>query len=482
MMKIIYTTFILTTFLLTFLVVPNPVQAENDVVIDFEGLEAGTFVQSVSYGQGISGMPIDGSVTIFGHNNFFPGENAAMTFDAACPEGCTGFDNDLFAPEQGMVLIVSQDMDPGDPNDAQFEVSQEFFFQDLGAGIFTVESLTIGDVEDYEAGGLIEFYAGGWDGTLLATIPIPVTGNNVYASLPAGVSGVDYMRVSLKGSAAIDDISLTPEPEKEILYLSNTVVKHDGISNLYRLEIDEVNSQANLIPLPNGTVNYDHVDTIAVTPDGSRLYMIDEDTRNDPDSLPILSYYDFQTASVQEIGVVLVDGEKVLAIDQAAFSPEGRLYIASSTLNKLYTVNLENAEATEVGTLVNEATDTELNVNGADVAFSAYGELYLWINNAEEGAPAGLYLLELPGEDGQVKASHLGSGDHDHFLQGVAMRWNGKGDLVGMTRENELHIIDPTDATDVVPPLLFYLDGELFQTTWGDLSIGPFAQVRAANP
>lgn len=470
----------MTIFFLIVLVANDPAKAESNVVIDFEGLEAGTFVQSVSYGQGIHGMPVDGSITVYGRNILFPTENAAMTFDATCPGGCSGFDYDLFAPEQGMVLIVSQDMDASYPNDADFAVTQELSFQDLATGKVTVDSLTIGDIDPYEEGGMPEFYAGGSDGTLLDSAPIPVTGNNVYKSLPIGVSGVDYMRVSLKGSGAIDNILLSIKSMEEVLYLSDTVVKYDGISNLYRVEIEEVNARANLILLPNGLVDYDHVDSLASTPDGSRLYFVDEDTR-DPDSLSILAYYDHGTATLQEIGNIQVGGEQVRGIDQAAFSPDGVLYLTGSELDKLYTVDLVDAEATEIGTLVNESTSAVLNIDGADIAYTAQGALYLWINFEREGAPIGLYTLSLPAQDGSVLATYLGAGSDDHLFRGLAFRANGIGDLVGSTRENELHIMNLVDGSDVLPPLPLYLEDEPFDTAAGDMSIGPFAEVAVSS-
>ena len=487
MKKIILTTFVLIASFLIVLVSYNPGQANDNVVIDFEGLNAGDFVQKVSYGQGIHGRQIDGSVTIFGHNKFFPGENAAMIFDAACPGGCTGFDFDLFAPDQGKVLIVSQNLDPDDPNDAEFAVTQELYFQDLGIGKVTVESLIIGDVEDYEEGGMLEFYSDGSEGTLLATIPIPITGNNEYEPpIQVGVSGVDYMRISLKGSAAIDDIILTPEPDEDVLYLSDTALKTDGISNLFRVEIDEVNSSANLILLPNGRIDYNHVDTLASTPDGSRLYFVHEETRDDGKPA-ILGYYDHETASVQEIGEIYVDGDRnnpVEIIDQAAFSPDGILYITGSRQNMLYIVNPENAEAVELGTVVTEKESEEviLNIAGADIAFTENGTLYLWINRGKEDAPAGLYLLTLPNQDDSVKASHLGLGDEDHIFLGLALRDGGIGDLVGMTRDDQLHIMDRADASDVIPPLPIFKDGEPFDATSGDMSIGPFTEGNVSSP
>ena len=148
MKKIILTTFIFATFLLIFLVSYDPIQAENNVVNDFEGLKAETFMYNVFLplvrkdqeenntvidfeglaegdipdilrnGAGISGDVIDGDVSVFGSNPDFPDTNTAMIFDATCVEGCSGGDDDLHFPELGNGLIISEDLDSSDPDDA----------------------------------------------------------------------------------------------------------------------------------------------------------------------------------------------------------------------------------------------------------------------------------------------------------------------------------------------------------------------------
>src|SRR3990170_2820001 len=99
-------------------------QASLGAFIDFEGLPEGSIVSSLSFGAGISGDPISGEVTVFGINPVFgPNVNAAMIFDSAClpggtPADCTGNDSDLFLPAEGNVLIISEDLDSNDPDDA----------------------------------------------------------------------------------------------------------------------------------------------------------------------------------------------------------------------------------------------------------------------------------------------------------------------------------------------------------------------------
>ncbi len=183
-----------------------PARAATVSVIDFEGLAEGAIVGSVSYGAGISGDPISGSVAVYGSNPFFPNTNAAMIFDSACPGGCSGQDNDLFWPHLGKTLIVSEDMDSSDPDDSDSPFQYfTFNYAGFGTGKVTVDSMVFGDVESVEAGGTIKLYG---DGILLATVAIPVVGEGLDGVLTIGVAGVDFMRVNLKGSAAIDNIKI----------------------------------------------------------------------------------------------------------------------------------------------------------------------------------------------------------------------------------------------------------------------------------
>lgn len=194
--------------------------AQTGAVIDFEGLPAGTIVDTLSSGNGISGEFVEGVVTVFGKRADLGLEtNTAMIFDATCPPGfvpadCTGGDGDLFKPDLGKVLIISEDLDSSDPDDADLPGSFfRFDYSNWGTGKVTVESLHVMDVEEdqNEGDAHIELYSGGLEGTLLAVVDIPDTGNNGLALVPIGVSGVDFMRVTTNGSGAIDNINIFPD-------------------------------------------------------------------------------------------------------------------------------------------------------------------------------------------------------------------------------------------------------------------------------
>lgn len=210
----------ITIAVLSLVVVPGmTVAASTSSVIDFEGLAEGTTVSSVSAGAGISGDDAGGSVSVFGLNPNFPANNTAMIFDATCEPGgtasdCSGGDSDLFQPSLGNVLIISEDLDSSDPDDAdEAGAFFKFDFSGWGTGVVTVLSIDVLDVEDTEGGAKIELYSGGEGGVLLDTVDIPFTGDGGLATVNVGTSGVDFMRVSLNGSGAIDNIQIETEDQ-----------------------------------------------------------------------------------------------------------------------------------------------------------------------------------------------------------------------------------------------------------------------------
>ena len=197
-------------------------RAQAVATIDFEGLPEGLIVNEVSAGAGISGDTggVTGSITVFGDSpDPAVNTNAAIIFDATCTPRCTGNATDLKRPELGNLLIVARyltDKDGDglvdDPNDMNLKNAKlEFNFSAWGAGTVTVVSVDVVDVDPGQEGGRFELFSGGPTGTLLATVLIPVTGDNGVLSVPIGVTDVDFMRVVLKGSGAIDNIVIRPQ-------------------------------------------------------------------------------------------------------------------------------------------------------------------------------------------------------------------------------------------------------------------------------
>lgn len=188
-------------------------------VIDFEqNLDPGEIASSVWQGRGVrvEGGSVDGRIGVFAATFAFRGpdserdKNLAMIFDATCNGSqslCSGTnpaDTDLYQPDQRNVLIVSEDRDGTDPDDA-VGGTITLKFEAFGPGAVTVKSLRVLDIDTHETDGTIEFYdAAG----LVTTMDIPVTGDGGIVSMDIGQAGVTKMRVLFAGSGAIDDIEL----------------------------------------------------------------------------------------------------------------------------------------------------------------------------------------------------------------------------------------------------------------------------------
>jgi hypothetical protein len=219
---------IIIAFALIFIFVSFPTTSVStraqqlNAVIDFENIPPGTIVDRVYSGYGISGDPVDGFVTVIAFTPDSVDVNRAMIFDARCPPGnipadCTGNDSDLFNPSFGNTLIISEDLDTTDPDDADVLGSRiRFEYINLGQGDgATIVSLEVQDIEE-EQGELedakIFFWEGGFDGTIVGTVDIPHTGNGVSALVPVNFTNVDAMGIDLAGSGMINNIRFSAEP------------------------------------------------------------------------------------------------------------------------------------------------------------------------------------------------------------------------------------------------------------------------------
>jgi cysteine-rich repeat protein len=198
--------------------------------IDFEGFDEGDIVDQV-FGDGGSGP-----IAVFGVNPGFPGDNAAMIYDSSCPPGsirqdCSGGDPDLGTPNetfggpgrgaggelgqptendtaQGNLLIVSEDLDSSDPDDADV-VGSMLVFDFSALGSVRVESIVLIDVEPTEPNTVVRF-----NDDPFTDVELPDTGDNGKIVFDFGggpVGGVTKMTVMINGSGAIDSVIFEPE-------------------------------------------------------------------------------------------------------------------------------------------------------------------------------------------------------------------------------------------------------------------------------
>lgn len=257
--------------------------------------------------------------------------------------------------------------------------------------------------------------------------------------------------------------AIAPPPGTEILYLSDSMANNDGITRIYRVDLDATSTRANLTEIVGSPITLNQVDALAASSDGSLLYAIDKDTSK----LASITVSD-GTYSVKGI-VQEAAGPPITEIVLAATAPDGVLYAASQNTDMVYTVSTSTALAVSKGKVFNGAT--ALDLAGADLAFATNGAMYIWTNNSKTGAPNGLYIvnnpLSLP-----LAATYLGKGT-GNFFTGLAIRNNGGGDLVGSdTNSDKIVVIDKTNGN---MPLSYsmYKDDAPYAYTFGDMTAGP---------
>ncbi len=191
-------------------VVATAIAKARFTVIDFEdSFASGDEPTELSYGNGISGDQVEGTVTLSGYDftaSQGDGGNEPMIFDGTCnfqPNNCTGGDNDLYQPGQGNILILSEDGDQNDPDDEAHGGVIEFDFSNLGDGYVTIGSLV---VIDSEADSVVEIKLFR-DGVLIAVENVAGAGDGqLETRFPTPVPKIDYMIVTMEDSGAIDDV------------------------------------------------------------------------------------------------------------------------------------------------------------------------------------------------------------------------------------------------------------------------------------
>ena len=163
------------------------------VKLDFEGFSKGTVIDDeyASFGVTIEAQRDRDNTP----------QNDAMIFDSADP---TGGDTDLATATQGNILIVSEDNDSSDPDDA-IGGTITFTF-DNPSKVYDIK------VVDTEEGGTITATLA--DGSLV-TFDIPKIPDGAIDQVLIDLDDVVSLEIDLDGSGAIDDLCFvpgTPEP------------------------------------------------------------------------------------------------------------------------------------------------------------------------------------------------------------------------------------------------------------------------------
>ena len=257
----------------------------------------------------------------------------------------------------------------------------------------------------------------------------------------------------------------------EVIYLTDTLESDDNKSALYIVDlVDGAPNQAVLTFLTDLT-GFNHVDAIAATPNGEKIYMIDDGATSTKE------FFVYDVASNTYGAGTLITGMGVLpsgnSMDHLVVASDGTVYLTNNSDQSLYTIDPNTAVASLIGQIRKDNNNALLSIIGGDLAFNDAGELFMWTNWQALDAPRGLYKLALPGGIGDVIAAFQGPASSRLFYTGLGVRDNGAGDLIGS--ENTLDNVNVLNADGTVSTSYrMILDGALepYAYTFGDMTIG----------
>ncbi|MGF1535850.1 MAG: CHRD domain-containing protein [Elainellaceae cyanobacterium] len=150
--------------------------------VDGEALAAGTVITDQ-----FEGITVSTPINAFG----------AVIFDTANP---TGGDFDLATPDQGNVLIISEDGDASDPDDNASGGIIRFDFDE----VVDVDSIDLLDIE--EDGVFVQLFD--LDGDLIEQVDVDPAGDNALQTVAIAVEDVASLEVSFTASGAIAALNL----------------------------------------------------------------------------------------------------------------------------------------------------------------------------------------------------------------------------------------------------------------------------------
>ncbi|NER14840.1 hypothetical protein GWK08_15395 [Leptobacterium flavescens] len=191
----------------------------HTAIIDFENFNAGDIVSVIELPSPFQ------NANAFGNNPDLGENNTAMVFDSSNP---TGDDFDLGTPNEafggpgrgdggtesndtalGNVLILSEDLDSSDPDDA-FVIGSSFIFDFSATPNLTLHSFDILDLEDCTEPTVVTLRD--IDGNVLLSKELPFNGNNSKLNVDLeSTPNVAFMEIAMNNSGAIDNISLETE-------------------------------------------------------------------------------------------------------------------------------------------------------------------------------------------------------------------------------------------------------------------------------
>ncbi|HET8654380.1 MAG TPA: DUF11 domain-containing protein [Longimicrobiaceae bacterium] len=202
---------------------------------------------------------------------------------------------------------------------------------------------------------------------------------------------------------------------------------------------------------------------LGATPDGQQLWVVQR--RPNTGGGNPAGYYDVSTHQFVYKGEITGIGPDGVVL--AAFAPTGDLFVANISTDALYRVNTSTLAAEQSWQFrVGGVSGPVLDLAGADIAFDAKGQLYVYTNRASSTQERGLYSVTFSG--GTAIATFIA--DFGDFFTGLAFRAQGNGDLVMSNAfTDDVREVDQTNGSSVAS---FAMTGDLTDHKFGDMTTG----------
>jgi len=227
---------------------------------------------------------------------------------------------------------------------------------------------------------------------------------------------------------------------------------NDDPASLYEVDISSGAATTHLTDLEEGGTVLDRAHTGA-SPDGETVYAV-------PWNQMELATYDVPNAQLSIDPIDDPDGHGPFNdVVQVTVDTDGTLYVGDMAEDALFVVsNPETAPE------ITDRIDLDVDINGADNAFTSTGQFYLYTN-----ATNALHTVDLlSGSVSQV--AELETGED---LTGLAVSDSGTGDFVGSISQGTELVFFDSDGT-VVERRSF--SGDLTDHTYGDLTTGELCE------
>jgi uncharacterized repeat protein (TIGR01451 family) len=218
------------------------------------------------------------------------------------------------------------------------------------------------------------------------------------------------------------------------------------------------------------TATYDRAH-IGATPDGAEIWVV-QNSRGDGTANAV-GVFNVADSTFADRGEITGIGGQGLVM--AGFNPQGQLFVGNQRSDRIYRLNTSTTPVSVTGewrVRIEHADGAVLDMDGADIAFNAQGQLFIYTNRASNTGLYRVTSLPEPPAGGTGDAIVTFIANHGDFFTGLAFRAAGTGNLVMSGNINNRLLEVPTTGSTPTVEYTMRLNGALFDHRFGDMTTG----------